>query len=426
MADQFKVTNAFWAINGRSAPVNRYLNSSLIWSIPTAMCMEQTAWCCRCLWRAIFALSWLVVTAYVPAQTNSLPGLSLSSTQAVSLARLALSAIDREFPHKPGVVFNSAAEVKRPGELHPAFFGSFDWHSSVHGHWLLVRLLRLQPDLPLALEIRARLETHFNPTNLAAEAALFDVKGNRSFERMYGWAWALRLAAELRAFDDPAARRWSANFAPLEQKLVGATLAYLPKLTYPVRTGVHPDTGFALAQILDYARAAGNTNLAQLIAQRAQAFYGQDRDYPVTYEPSGEDFFSSGLNEADLMRRVLAPDAFSRWLDAFWPALRRGELAGWGTPALVSDLSDPKIVHLVGLNLSRAWTLRGIASALPAADPRRSKLEQAAAAHGAEGLKYVLSGHYEGEHWLGTFAVYYLTDSGLAGLNPNASSSTPR
>ncbi len=380
----------------------------------------------RNVWGAICAFCWLLAATCGQAQTSPPPGPGMSSTQAVSLARLALSAIDREFPHKPGVVFNSAAEVKRPGELHPSFFGSFDWHSSVHGHWLLVRLLRLQPDLPLAPEIRARLETHFNPTNLAAEAALFDVKGNQSFERMYGWAWALRLAAELRAFEDPAARRWSANFAPLESKLVAATLAYLPKLTYPVRTGVHPDTGFALAQILDYARVAGNTNLAQLIQQRAQAFYSQDHDYPVAYEPSGEDFFSSGLNEADLMRRVLAPDAFSRWLDAFWPGLRRGELGGWGTPAQVSDLADPKIVHLVGLNLSRAWTLRGIASALPATDPRRAKLDAAASAHGAEGLKYVLSGHYEGEHWLGTFAVYYLTDSGLAGPNSNASSSTPR
>jgi hypothetical protein len=206
--------------------------------------------------------------------------------------------------------------------------------------------------------------------------------------------------------------------APLERRLAQATAEYLPKLTYPVRTGVHPDTGFALAQILDYARAAGNTNLARVIEDRALAFYGQDRDYPIAYEPSGEDFFSSGLNEADLMRRVLSVDSFSQWLDAFWPGLKSGNLGSWGTPAQISDLSDPKIVHLVGLNLSRAWTLRGIASVLSSDDPRRALLEKAASSHTEAGLKYVFSGHYEGEHWLGTFAVYDLTHCGLAPDNP--------
>ena len=358
----------------------------------------------------------LITHADLPTMNHQ----TVSTTQAAELAKLALAGIDREFPHKPGVVFNSAPEVQRPELLHPAFHGCFDWHSSVHGHWLLVRLLRLHPELPQAGEIRARLNAHFSATNLAAEAALFDRPGNQSFERMYGWAWALRLAMELRAFDDPDARCWAAHFAPLEQKLVAATGAYLPKLTYPVRTGVHPDTGFALAQILDYARATGNTNLAALVESRALAFYGQDRDYPVAYEPSGEDFFSSGLNEADLMRRVLPPAAFAKWLDQFWPGLGQGNLGAWGIPAQVSDLSDARIVHLVGLNLSRAWTMRGIASVLPEKDPRRLRLDKAAAAHAEAGLKYVFSGHYEGEHWLGTFAIYSLTDAGLAPMNPKS------
>jgi hypothetical protein len=235
---------------------------------------------------------------------------------------------------------------------------------------------------------------------------------------MYGWAWALRLAAELRTFDDAEACRWSAQFVQLEQRLVAAVKEYLPKLTYPVRTGVHPDTGFALGQILDYARTVGDRELEALVTSRALAYYSQDRDYPVAYEPSGEDFFSSGLNEADLMRRVMEPKAFAMWLDGFWPGLRRGKLGAWGKPAEVSDLSDPKIVHLVGLNLSRAWTLRGIASALPVKDSRRAQLLTSAAAHGEAGLKYVFSGHYEGEHWLGTFAVYHLTEVGLPPMSP--------
>lgn len=347
------------------------------------------------------------------APTNSVPSM-LTASQVNNFAKLVLAGLDREFPHKPGVVFNSAEEVQRPQALHPAFFGSFDWHSSVHGHWLLARLLRLCPDMPLAQEVRRRLAAHLDSANVAAEAAVFDRKGNKSFERMYGWAWALRLAAELRTFDDPDARRWATQFAPLEQKLVAAVKEYLPKLTYPVRTGVHPDTGFALGQILDYARLTGDKELVGLVESRALGFYDKDRNYPVAYEPSGEDFFSSGLNEADLMRRVLSPKAFSEWLDGFWPGLRRGELNSWGKPAEVSDLSDPKIVHLVGLNLSRAWTMRGIASVLPEKDPRRARLAAASAAHAQAGLKYVFSGHYEGEHWLGTFAVYHLTDAGLS------------
>jgi hypothetical protein len=336
----------------------------------------------------------------------------IDNARAATFVQLALKGIDREYPNKPGEVLRGPEDIMAPRSMHPAFFGCYDWHSSVHGHWLLVRLLRICPDLPGAAVVRARLAAHLTPANMATEAAYFDPKDNRSFERMYGWAWALRLAAELRAWDDPDARQWSKAMVPLEQKLVALTKEFLPRLTYPVRTGVHPDTAFALAQIIDYARAVGDRELEQACSTRAREYFLPDKAYPIAYEPSGEDFFSPGLNEADLLRRVLPAAEFSRWLDAFAPALRSGDLGNWGRAAEISDASDPRIVHLAGLNLSRAWTLSGILSVLPANDPRRSPIEASIRAHEAAGLKYVFSGHYEGEHWLATFAVYLVSHAG--------------
>jgi hypothetical protein len=336
----------------------------------------------------------------------------LDATQAARFAALALAGLDREYPNKPGEVLTKAADLIPPRQMHPAFFGCFDWHSSVHGHWMLVRLLRLHPGFDGAKEARARLAAHLTAENLRTEAAYFETQENRSFERMYGWAWALRLAAELHAWDDPDARQWAANLAPLEKKIVALTTDYLPRLTYPIRTGVHPDTAFALGQILDYAHIVGDAALEKLVADRARAYYVRDRAYPVGYEPSGEDFFSPGLNVADLLRRVLPPEEFSRWLDDFLPGLRAGELGAWSEAAKVSDLSDPRIVHLVGLNLTRAWTMQGILTALAADDPRRALLEKSMRLHSDAGLRYVFSGSYEGEHWLATFAVYLLTRTG--------------
>lgn len=332
---------------------------------------------------------------------------------ADQFARLSLAGLDREYPNKPGDVLATPDDVKPTRIIHPAFFGSFDWHSSVHGHWLLVRLLKLHPAMPSAAEARTRLSAHFSPEALQAEAAHFEEKENRGFERMYGWAWTLRLAAEIRSWDDPDARRWAENFAPLEQKLIELTKNYLPRLTYPIRTGVHPDTAFALGQALDYARSVGDHEFETLLVARARDYYLKDRAYPTTYEPSGEDFFSPGLNVADLMRRVLSRDEFSNWLDQFVPGLRSGDLGGWNRAAEVSDLSDPRIVHLVGLNLTRAWTIQGILNALPADDARRPVLEKAEQVHAEAGLKHVFSGHYEGEHWLATFAVYYTSQAGI-------------
>ena len=338
---------------------------------------------------------------------------ALDVQSADRFAALVLAGIDREYPNKPGEVLGGPQDLKTPRQMHPAFFGHYDWHSSVHGHWVLLRLLRLYPQIAQAAEIRARLDAHLDEANIRAEAAYFDGRENRSFERMYGWAWALRLALELHAWDDPEARRWSAAFAPLETKLVAMTLDYLPRLSYPVRSGVHPDTAFALAQILDYARGVDHAALEALVVRRARDYFLGDRDYPVAYEPSGQDFFSPGLNTADLMRRVLPTSEFRVWLDGFWPGLRRGKLGSWGVPAQVSDLEDPQLVHLVGLNLSRAWTMQGVSSRLDKNDRRALALEPAMLVHAGAGLEYVFSGHYEGEHWLATFAVYYLSEAGL-------------
>ena len=340
----------------------------------------------------------------------------LDQEKAGAFVQLALKGIDREYPNKPGEVLRDAKDIMSPSAMHPAFYGNFDWHSCVHGHWLVVRLLRLFPAMTGAVEARARLAAHLTAANLATEAAYFDVKDNKSFERMYGWAWTLRLAAELKAWDDPEARQWAKNIEPLEKKLVVLTKDFLPRLTYPVRTGVHPDTAFALAQMIDYARAVGDAELEKMAATRAREYFLADKNYPTSFEPSGEDFFSPGLNEVDLLRRVLTREEFSRWLDGFVPGLRAGDFGNWSRAAEVSDLSDPRIVHLVGLNLCRAWTMRGVASALAEGDARRATLERLSKLHEAAGLKHVFSGHYEGDHWLATFAVYLVSDAGIESL----------
>ena len=340
----------------------------------------------------------------------------LDTPTAERFAKLALACAGREYPNKPEHVLESAADAKTPRELHPSFYGCYDWHSSVHGHWMLARLLKTRPDLPSAPAIRERLAAALSAEAIAGEVAYVTAKSNRGFERPYGWAWTLRLASELSRWDDPDARTWSANMAPLEKAVVARFLEYLPKLTRPVRTGIHPNTAFALAEALDYARATGKADLLKTIVSRSHYYYGADRACPLAYEPSGEDFFSPCFEEADLMRRVLPQAEFSRWLKKFLPSLspaiskKRFALE----PAVVADPTDPRLVHLDGLNLTRAWTMKGIASALPATDSRRGVLETSSAEHARAGLARVSSGNYEGEHWLASFAVYLLTDAGLS------------
>jgi hypothetical protein len=334
---------------------------------------------------------------------------TMKQEQASAFARLALKGLSKEYPNKPGDVLNGEKDVKSPRALHPAFYGNFDWHSSVHGHWMLVRLLRLFPDLPEKKQIRAALAEHLTAKNLQAEADYFARPNAQSFERPYGWAWLLKLAEQLHGWDDPDGKEWSKNLKPLADAIAARYLAYFPKQTYPIRSGVHPNTAFGLAFALDYARAVGNKELRVLVEERSKAYFAKDEGIPAAWEPDGADFFSPSLTEADLMRRVLPPDDFRAWLKRFLPGLAKGEPKSLFAPAKVTDRSDPQLVHLDGLNLSRAWCLRGIASALPKDDPARKVLAESAARHAEAALPHVASGDYAGEHWLASFAVYLLS-----------------
>ena len=331
----------------------------------------------------------------------------MNQDQASQFARLALGCIQRELPNQIAHAIHGPDDVRGPRALHPAFYGCFDWHSAVHGHWMLVHLLCRWPQLPEAAAVRAGLDANLTAANLAAEADYFRAPHRAGYERPYGWAWLLQLAAELATWDDPHgdARRWAAGLQPLTDLLVARYLAFFPRQTYPVRTGVHSSTAFGFALALDFARAVGHAALEALIVERSIAYYRSDRDAPAAWEPSGDDFLSPSLIEADLMRRVLAPAEFPDWLHQFLP---RGLPAQLQQPAIVSDRSDGKLAHLDGLNLSRAWCLRAVAAALPAGDPLRPQFVASADAHAAAGLAHVATGDYMGEHWLASFAVYLL------------------
>jgi len=329
-------------------------------------------------------------------------------------ARLALECVGREYPNKIAHVMQSDADAAPPRALTPAFCGCFDWHSAVHAHWLLARLARLQPGAPYAAPARAALARALAPEAIAGEVAYLRGEGRATFERPYGLAWLLQLAAELREWDDPDARRWAAALAPLEAEAAARFASWLPKLRYPIRVGEHDQTAFALGLALDWARVAGADTLAALVAERARTFHLADRGASLAFEPSGQDFLSPVLGEADLMRRVLPPAEFAPWLRGFLPGIPEDGAAGWLPVAEVTDRADGKLAHLDGLNLSRAWMLDGVAAGLPPDDPRRPALRAAAAAHRQAGLAAVTGEHYEGGHWLGTFAAYLVTGRGLA------------
>lgn len=336
------------------------------------------------------------------------PVTRLAPDAAARFAQLALDCVQREYPNKISHVLASDADVRSPRALTPVFYGCFDWHSDVHGHWLLTRLARLYPDAPFAGPARAVLARGLTPAGIAAEVAYLDGPGRASFERPYGLAWLLALAAELRAWDDEDAHVWSATLAPLERAAAERLSAWLPKLAYPIRTGEHNQTAFAFGLVWDWAIATGDSAMQTLLREKAEAFYRHDRNCPVAYEPSGEDFLSPCLAEADFMRRMLEPSRYAGWLRGFLPGIPRSAKP-WLAPGIVTDRSDPKLAHIDGLNLSRAWMLRGIAHGLPTGDARRAALEQAAVAHANAALPAVTGEHYEGGHWLATFAVYLLT-----------------
>ncbi len=313
---------------------------------------------------------------------------------------------------------NSDADVAPPRKLTPAFYGCYDWHSSVHGHWLLARLARTFPDAPFAPEARAALQQSLTQANLQQEAAYLKDEGRASFERPYGLAWLLQLTLELREWQqsgkDPLPAELAANLRPLEQAALERLQTWLPKLSHPVRIGEHNQTAFSLGLMIDYARGIGKQALADYFVSRARSFYLGDTNCPLAYEPSGEDFLSPCLAEADVMRRVLAPNDFASWLGNFLPQIPRDDTTGWLVPEKSTDPSDPKLAHIDGLNLSRAWMLEGIASGLPKNDPRLSSLEKCAAIHRNAGLAAVTGKHYEGGHWLGSFAVYLATKRGIS------------
>ncbi len=362
---------------------------------------------------ALVTTSLLLASCGDPIDESTPPPHARTETAAPDLSpfvRLALDCAEQEYPNKIAHTMTADADLAPPRELHPAFYGCFDWHSAVHGHWLLARYARVNPGAPAAVEARAVLDRHLTPVRMAGEVAYFASAQRGSWERPYGLAWLLQLAAELRAWageGDADARRWADALRPLEEVCAARLKTWLPRLAYPIRTGEHSQTAFAFGLALDYARVAGDTELAALIEARSRAFYLDDRDASLAYEPSGQDFLSPLLAEADLMSRLLPPAGFADWLARFLPGIGA---PGWLPVARVTDRADGKLAHLDGLNLSRAWMLQRIAAALPADDPRRVAVRRARDAHARAGLAAVTGEHYAGGHWLGTYAIYLLTE----------------
>ena len=311
-----------------------------------------------------------------------------------------------EYPNKLNQTLATAEELGEPRELHPAFYGCFDWHSSVHAHWSLVSLIKQFPDLKKAGEIRERLQTSLSQENIEAEVRYFSREQEGTFERTYGWAWVLKLAEELETWDDPFAEELRANLQPLINLMVGKFREFLPKLNYPIRVGEHTNTAFALAFAHDYAVTAENEELKSLIEKRARDYYINDDDCPLEWEPGGFDFLSPCFSEIDIMRRVLSRNAFRLWMEDFMPQLRSTDFSL--EVAEVTDRTDGKLVHLDGLNFSRAWVLYGLSTQYPNA---YAHLRPLANEHVAHSFPNLVGDTYEGGHWLGSFALYAIQES---------------
>lgn len=356
---------------------------------------------------ALFMLSSMPLSGAIAVEdrevADSMP--SLTREQAEYLYQFAFHCIDQEYPNKVGHTMADAQDMATPSTLHPAFYGCFDWHSAVHGHWTLVNILMLYPQLEQAEAVRRKLADNMTRENILQEVAYFEGEHNKTFERTYGWVWVLKLAEALDAWDDPLAGALQQNLQPLTNLLERRLLEFLPLLTYPVRVGEHANTAFALSFALDYARAFQRTALEDLIVGRARDYYLRDRQCPLGWEPGGFDFLSPCLQEAALMAKVLPADEYARWIGDFLP-----EVAGDGpvglSPALVSDRSDGKLAHLDGLNFSRAWCLREISHAID-----RPALIALADEHLAFSYDKISADEYAGAHWLATFALYALIKS---------------
>ena len=342
-------------------------------------------------------------------------GFELTLSGASHLAPLPLKCIEQEFPNKTSHTSNSDSDhILLPRQLHPAFYGCFDWHSCVHGHWMLVKLLKLFPALPEASAIRNTINKTITKENIAQEVRYFDMPLTASWERTYGWAWLLKLDEELLSWNDEDGKQWHEALQPLVQKVVDVWTKFLPKQTYPNRTGVHPNTAFGLVFALDHARAVKNNAFEKAIIASAMRIYGKDKNAPAIWEPDGSDFLSPSLEEADLLRRVLSPAEFTSWFGNFFSLQSLEHLT---ILPVVSDRTDLQIVHLDGLSFSRSWCMKGLAAALPVTDPRKKLLQQSSKNHLAAALPNVVSGNYGGEHWLASFAVYALTIDDIKPLN---------
>jgi Protein of unknown function (DUF2891) len=352
----------------------------------------------------------IFATSMMAAQNSP----SFNEAAATRFANLALKCVHQEYPNKISHVLSGNEDVAPPRQLTPAFYGCYDWHSSVHGHWLLARLARTFPDASFATTARDALQQSITPDHIRDEVAYLKGAGRAGFERPYGLAWLMQLGTELREWDDPIAKVLAANLKPLEVAAKGRLSDWLPKLTHPIRIGEHNQTAFSFGLLLDSARNEGDKNFERLLVAKVREFYLKDRNCPTAYEPSGEDFLSPCLAEADVVRRILMPKEYQLWLTKFMPQIPADGSTSWLKPAIVTDPSDPKLAHLDGLNLSRAWMLEGIASGLPPKDPRLASIRATAAAHRAKGLAAVTGEHYEGGHWLGSFAVYLVTRRGIA------------
>ena len=358
----------------------------------------------------IAAIALLSVPTLALSQPTSPP--PLDPAAATRFAGLALKCLHQEYPNKIAHTLESDADALPPHVLTPAFYGCFDWHSDVHGHWLLVRLARLYPNAPFTAQARAELARSFTPANISAEVAHLTRSDRAEFERPYGLAWLLQLAAELRQWHDPQAQQWLATLQPLEAAAAGRLKSWLPKLHYPIRIGEHEQTAFSFGLVWDWAGVAGDAEMRQLLSDAARRFYQNDRHCPLSYEPSGQDFLSPCLAEADFMRRVMDRTTYGLWLTDFLPEIPSSAGKHWLAPGVITDRTDPKLAHLDGLNLSRAWMLEGIAHGLGPADPRSAALLAAANSHRQAALTAVTGEHYEGGHWLGTFAVYLTSHAG--------------
>ncbi|MDB4874966.1 MAG: hypothetical protein JWM41_1412 [Gemmatimonadetes bacterium] len=330
----------------------------------------------------------------------------LTAAHATRFARLALEHVRREYPHKLDHVLNGPSDLRPPRELHPVFYGSFDWHSNVHGYWLLATLYRRVPALEERARIRELFDEQLTLAKVAVEVAYLQQPGRGTFERPYGWAWLLMVAAELARHDSHEGRRWSAALRPLADVFVNRFREFLPKAAYPIRVGTHFNTAFALTLALEYAQTVNDADFATLIREKASAWYGADAECQA-WEPGGDDFLSPALVEAECMRRVLDRERWVVWMDRFLPRVAGRDPATLFTPADVSDRSDGKIAHLDGLNLSRAWCWRSIASSWATNDPRRALALGVADEHLAKSLPHV-AGDYAGEHWLATYALLAL------------------